>query len=503
MDSIWVLVGVVLGLAIGLAVGILLHRAKSLAVLTRNTQLESETTALQAQLSEARTQAAVSQEKASRIETLEGEIRLREQSIENLRSELRDFHLKFQQLESDMAHRDKAIEEKIVLLDQAEKKLSDAFQALSSNALQRNNQSFLELAKETLANFNKESQGDLEKRQQAIDSLIKPINESLTKVEKQIQDIEVKREGAYQGLSEQVKGLLESQVRLDTHTRSLVGALKSTSQRGRWGEIQLENLVQLSGMIKFCDFTTQESVDTDDGKLRPDLIIRLPNSHQIIVDSKAPIANYLEGHETEDDDQRKVLFSEYAKHVRSHINRLSEKKYWEQFKSAEFVIMFLPGEPFLGTALQHDPELIEYGFSKKVFLATPTTLLLLLRTVAYGWRQEQLAEEAQKIADEGKKLHKSVADFMGNFQAVGKSLNAAKKSYDTATYNLNSKVAKSAERLAALGAAGSKAIPLIADPLDVEESYAVIDALPESTELESANGLFEESTDDSDSTIQN
>ncbi len=490
MDSIWVLVGVVLSLAIGLAVGLLLQKAKSQAVVTRNSQLEGETTLLQAQLNEAKTQAAVSQEKASRIETLEGEIRLREQSIENLKSELSDFHLKFQQLESDMAHRDKAIEEKIVLLDQAEKKLSDAFQALSSNALQRNNQSFLELAKETLANFNKESQGDLEKRQQAIDSLIKPINESLTKVEKQIQDIEVKREGAYQGLSEQVKGLLESQVRLDTQTRSLVGALKSTSQRGRWGEIQLENLVQLSGMIKFCDFTTQESVDTDDGKLRPDLIIRLPNSHQIIVDSKAPIANYLEGHETDDDDQRKVLFAEYAKHVRSHINRLSEKKYWEQFKSAEFVIMYLPGEPFLGTALQHDPELIEYGFSKKVFLATPTTLLLLLRTVAYGWRQEQLAEEAQKIADEGKKLHKSVADFMTNFVAIGKNLDTAKKSYDTATFNLKSKVLKSAQRLESLGASGSKAIPGLVDPLDIEEGFAVVDALPETSE--SDNGLFVE-----------
>lgn len=378
--------------------------------------------------------------------------------------------------------------------NEARSKLSETFNALSADALRKNNAHFLELAQEAMKQFSAESKGDLEKRQQAIENLVKPINEQLDKVETQIVAMEKTREGAYVGLSEQVKSLMESQHRLDSQAKNLVAALKGTNTRGSWGEMQLRNLVEMAGMLNYCDFTQQTTVSTDDGRLRPDLVVRMPNSHQIIVDSKAPLGSYLEGQDEEDDTIRTVHLQKFASHVREHVKALSGKTYWDQFRSAEFVVMFLPGEPFLGAALRHDPELIEYSFKQKVILATPTTLLALLKTVAYGWRQEQVAKEAHRIAEEGRRLHKNIAEFLAHFVSVGSSLKKASAAYESAEKNMAGRMTNAAKKLEELGAKSAKSLPKGTDELDDDAtgSVALIEAF-ENDALEAPgdeSGLF-------------
>jgi DNA recombination protein RmuC len=345
--------------------------------------------------------------------------------------------------------------EKISFLKENQQLAEKNFQALSAQALSANNRSFLDLAKTTLENYQEQAKGDLGKRQEAIQQLVRPLQDSLLKVDSKIEALEKSRTDAYARLDEQLKSLLNSQDKLGRETGNLVRALRNPSVRGRWGEIQLRKVVEMAGMVNYCDFVEQETADG--GRLRPDMVIKLPNGRNIVVDSKAPLQAYLNSLDMPDEEQREQSLRQHARQVRDHLQKLSAKSYWSQFQpTPEFVVLFLPGEPFFSAALAQDPQLIEAGVDQKILLATPTTLIALLRSVAYGWRQEQLTENAMAISQLGQEIHDRLATLTGHFAQLGKGLDKAVENYNRAMSSFDSRVMVSARKFKELGAGSNK-----------------------------------------------
>lgn len=382
------------------------------------------------------------------------------------------------ELQARLEEQRTAAEEKLALVDATERKLAEMFAGLSSAALQQNNEAFLQLANENLQKFREQASGDFKLTKNEIDTLVKPVAETLKKLEHQVGELEVKREGAYQSLTEQVRSLSDSQVALGKETRNLVTALRAPHTRGRWGEVQLRRVAEMAGMIEYCDFTQQETLSDEDGRLRPDMIVRLPNDRCVVVDAKAPLQAFLEATECTDESDRQACLARHARQVKDHLTKLGSKAYWSKLdESPEFVIMFLPGESFYSAALEQDPGLIEFGVDNRVVLATPTTLIALLHAVAYGWRQEKLADDAQHIASLGAELYSRLVTMTGHITKVGRGLRTAVDAYNDTVGSIESRVLVQARRFRELAAPTERDIDTL-EPVDRQVREAQVAELP-------------------------
>ena len=394
-------------------------------------------------------------------------------------------------LESALEIERKTSDEKIELLtksgERAAEDLQNAFKALAADALKSNNTSFLQIAQETLKRFQSEARGDLEARQKAVADLVAPVRDSLNKVDAQIQQIEVARGEAYGDLKAQVQSLITTQKELQSQTGNLVRALRTPNVRGRWGEIQLRRVVEIAGMLSYCDFSEQETVTTDAGRIRPDLVVKLPGGKHVVVDAKTPLQAFLDAFETSDEEARRTCLANHARQVRDHINTLSGKKYWEQFETTpEFVVMFLPGETFFSAALEQDTGLIEHGVLNRVIPASPTTLIALLKAINYGWNQEKLARNAQEISALGKELHERLRKLAGHITGVGTNLDRAVEAYNQAVGSLETRVLVSARKFAELGASVAEEIPPL-EPIETTSRALSFEWDEEPTEISSSD----------------
>jgi len=358
------------------------------------------------------------------------------------------------------AEEDKLISEKKTL-DEAKAKLNDAFKGLASNALEGNTKHFLSLAREYFEKHTETAKGDLSKRQESINGLVNPLKETLEKYQAHLKEIEKERQKSYTSIELELKKVIETGSSLSSETRALKNALKKPHIRGRWGEIQLKNCVELAGMSEFCDFTLQDANKDGDGQLLiPDLTVKMPGERLVIVDSKAPLDAFLDALEANTDEERATETARHARQVKGHIKKLSTKAYSDNVgKSADFTVMFLPNESFLYAALEVEADLVEYALQKKILVATPPTFVGLLKVIRYGWNEKKLAQNAVEISEVGKELHKRVVDFVDGFMKIGKKITEAKDEYDIGMSRLNSRVIVQARKMEALGAKGKKDLP--------------------------------------------
>ena len=428
MDLTTVLVAL-LTLAAGIAVGVLLTRSGSATTLAERDAARDETASLRAERTE-----------------LTDRLRAAETEAAGLRATL--------------THHQQTAAESAAEVQRTIDQLKDSFAGLSAEALARNNEQLATLAAQHLKTASTAASGDLAQRQQAIGALVDPLRETLGKVESQLRTVEQERAAAYADLLAQVGTMRQTNESLRTETSQLVAALRAPQVRGRWGEMQLRRVVESAGMVEHCDFDEQVSVRTDDGILRPDLVVHLAGGKQIVVDAKVAFAGYLEALEAKDEATRATRLAAHARHLRTHVDQLGSKAYWQHFSTApEFVIAFVPADTFLNAALEQDPSILEHAFERNVVIATPATLIAMLKTVAYTWRQDALASNALEVFELGRTLHSRLSVMGDHVAKLGRSLNAAVGAYNSTVGSLESRVLTTARKMADLKLTDEKLDP--------------------------------------------
>lgn len=444
----WVILA--LGLVIGAGLGWVMSNARTKAIMGSALREHGE-----------RTAAA-----EARVEEIRQQLKFAKDDFETLREKLGQAETTRAAAETRAIETEKNLAEQKAILEDAKAKLSDTFKSLAAEALAGSNRGFLTLAEEKFKTLKVGAAADLETRKKAIEVLVQPLTDALSAYQKEARELEDKRLRDLSSVGAQLQALAVAQTTLQSETAKLVNALRSPQVRGRWGEIALRKTAELAGMSPHCDFVEQVSVTTEDGRLRPDMVVKLPAGREVVVDSKVPLGGFLEALEAKTDEEREAALTKHASQVNQHVTKLASKEYWDQFTAApEFVVLFIPNDSFLAAAAEKDPALVESALTKKIVIATPTTFIALLRAIAYGWRQELVAESAQRISAIGQELSDRMGTLADHLIKVGGAIGKAVESYNATVASFESRILPSARKFRVLGAGGKKAIEEL-QPID-------------------------------------